>query len=135
MALVSASTANQSELRRGALYGLTAAVLFGMSAPIAKVLLPSSAPIVLAALFYLGAAVALSGARLIGVGRREARVLDNNLTQRLSVRNPAVVMQMKTLGAGAGSVVIALIAGAAFPPAKVSLVALLVGAVSYGVSL
>lgn len=52
--------------------GIAAAALFGMSAPLAKVLLPSSEPIVLAGLLYLGAAVALSVARVRRVGAVEA---------------------------------------------------------------
>ena len=46
--------------RRGALFGLTAAALFGASAPLAKRLVPEVGPFVLAALLYLGAGLALS---------------------------------------------------------------------------
>jgi drug/metabolite transporter (DMT)-like permease len=50
-------------------------VLFGASAPLAKLLLPSVAPLVLAAIFYLGAGVSLLLARALrsgGVALREA---------------------------------------------------------------
>lgn len=44
---------------RGAALGLGAAALFGMSAPMAKVLLADVAPVLLAGLLYLGAAIGL----------------------------------------------------------------------------
>ncbi len=44
---------------RGAVYGLTAAMLFGISAPVSKVLLSDLPPLLLAALLYLGAGLAL----------------------------------------------------------------------------
>lgn len=47
--------------RRGAIAGLTAAMLFGLSAPLAKLLLSVAvAPILLAGLFYLGAGLGLT---------------------------------------------------------------------------
>src|SRR5262245_5708250 len=195
---------------RGALYGLAAAALFGVSTPFAKLLLPDIGPVALASLLYLGAALALSSAsflrradsptaesplqradipvllaitasggilapllmlhglgHLSGVaaslmlnleapftiliavflfgehlGRREALAamlivggaltltgsfqdvagesvgavaiagaclcwaLDNNLTQRLSLRDPIAIVRMKALGAGIGNLII-----------------------------
>jgi len=44
----------------GVVQGLSAAALFGASAPLAKVLLPGCSPLVLAGLLYLFAAIALS---------------------------------------------------------------------------
>jgi drug/metabolite transporter (DMT)-like permease len=44
----------------GALYGLGAAALFGVSVPLAKLLLPATSPIVLAGLLYLGAGIGVS---------------------------------------------------------------------------
>ncbi len=49
------------ERRKGTIEGLAAAVVFGLSAPLAKVLLGSVSPELLAGLLYAGAAVALSG--------------------------------------------------------------------------
>ncbi len=43
------------EHAKGAICGLTAAALFGLSIPLAKLLLPASSPLLIAALFYLGA--------------------------------------------------------------------------------
>lgn len=45
-------------MRRAYLMGLTSAVLFGATAPLAKLLLAGSGPLALAGLFYLGAFVA-----------------------------------------------------------------------------
>ena len=60
------------------LYGFLAAVLFGMSAPLAKLLLEGVDPIVLAGLLYLGAGCALGLMLLLssatGRGNREARL-------------------------------------------------------------
>lgn len=41
---------------RGAMYGLAAAALFGLSVPLGKVLVQGSSPVALASLLYLGAA-------------------------------------------------------------------------------
>src|SRR5215212_5642061 len=59
---------------RGAFYGLAAAVLFGMSAPISKLLLPNVGFLMLASLLYLGAGIGLSGFALLRRDRREAVV-------------------------------------------------------------
>lgn len=50
-----------SQRRKGTIEGLAAAALFGLSAPLSKVLLGSVSPQLLAGLLYTGAAVALSG--------------------------------------------------------------------------
>ena len=49
---------------------LAAAVLFGLSAPVSKLLLPATGPLLLAALLYLGAGLGLAAATLVGA--REA---------------------------------------------------------------
>lgn len=48
------------DARDGAFFGLSAALLFGASAPLAKALLPGAGPILLAGLLYTGAGVALT---------------------------------------------------------------------------
>jgi drug/metabolite transporter (DMT)-like permease len=53
----------------GALYGLAAAALFGATVPLAKALLGSVQPFVLAGLFYLGSGIGLSLWRLISRAR------------------------------------------------------------------
>lgn len=225
--------------KRGAVFGITAAVLFGSSAPFAKLLLPGCTPVVLAALLYGGAAVALTVARLMRPGARsaEARLrgkdapvlaaviltggilgpvlmllglqrvsgvagalllnleapftmivavlafgehmgrrailaaalivgggtalswsagsvsadlpgtgflaaacfcwaVDNNLTQRLSVRDPISIVQIKAIGAAVGNLALAaVIAEPLVPRAVLVAGALALGALSYGVSI
>jgi drug/metabolite transporter (DMT)-like permease len=224
-------TSGSPSLARGAAFGLAAAVLFGASAPLSKLLLPSAGPLSLAALLYLGAGAglaligwlrpkaaearlrradapvlagivlaggvagpvllllglqrlpALTSALLLNIEapftmllavtlfgehltRREAVgavlvvagaaviqpgglqgdsigvlaiagacfcwALDNNLTQRLSLRDPIAVARFKTLAAGAISFGLALLLREPFgAPGG----ALLLGALSYGLSL
>jgi drug/metabolite transporter (DMT)-like permease len=221
---------------RGALYGLAAAALFGASAPIAKLLLPTLPPLMMSALLYLGAGLALfalqavpiaragepkltqsdwplllgvvgfggvlgpalllfglihvsgvMGALLLNLeapftiaiallffgehlSRNEATSaaviiggavllsgapdvhgtlvgalliaaacvcwgLDNNLTQRLSLKDPRQIVRFKALGAGAFSLVLALLAHQWRAPSPAWLFALALGAVSYGASI
>lgn len=230
----------EDERRRGAIFGLTAAVLFGASAPVAKLLLPGASPLSLSALLYLGAGIGLSlpalarrsrvadrpaeaplrgrdwallglisltgGViapllmlwgleRISGVvaslllnlegpftvliavaffgehlGRREAWAaalvlsgaavlsyrpgeihvdglgvlalagacalwgVDNNLTQRLTLRDPLVLVCGKTLSAGLVSLGLAFAFGAVFPRGLALAAALLLGSSSYGLS-
>jgi drug/metabolite transporter (DMT)-like permease len=230
----------QLELRIGSFYGLASALLFGASTPLSKLLLPGVAPIMLAALLYLGAAAVLTafrlglfirghhpveaalrrsdvpilcamvgfggvmgpilmlfglarvsaltgalllnleavftiiiaifvfrehldlngtaaaalvvlGAVLIGYSPGTARghlvgvvmiggaclswAIDNNLSQRLSLREPAAVVQVKTTGAGATSLILAVAAGHGVPAPKFLVGALALGSFSYGASL
>jgi drug/metabolite transporter (DMT)-like permease len=57
------SGTSSATLSRAAFTGLAAAALFGASTPVAKLLVPGSSPLVLAGLLYLGAGLALAGAR------------------------------------------------------------------------
>lgn len=61
--------------------------------------------------------------------------IDNNLTQRLSLRDPMAVVCAKGLGAAPIAFVIAWAAHAPWPPARAVAAALALGAVAYGVSL
>jgi drug/metabolite transporter (DMT)-like permease len=61
--------------------------------------------------------------------------IDNNLSQRLSLRDPLTVTRIKTLGAGLGMVGLAVLASQPWPPVSVTLAALVLGFFSYGVSL
>jgi drug/metabolite transporter (DMT)-like permease len=75
-----------------------------------------------------GGAVALAGACL-------AWGVDNNLTQRLSLRDPVALVRLKALAAGCGSLVIAFALGDSFPAGRVMVGAIAVGALSYGLSI
>lgn len=226
---------NPSMRVRGAACGIAAAGLFGVSVPLAKLLLPRASPLALASLFYLGAAAMLTVVRagrrtletpvkradlpglalititgailgpvlmLVGLSRvsgvtgalllnLEAPLtmlvaisafgehlsrrgalaasvivlgglllgwgsegvsgewlgvaaltaacccwaLDNNVTQRLSLRDPVAVAQMKAAGAGATSLLLALATGAALPSHGTLVAALGLGALCYGLSI
>lgn len=221
---------------RGAAFGLGAAALFGLSAPVAKVLLGAVSPVLLAGLLYLGAAVglwlyrafrpstneaqlgrddvpklavvvlaggivapilmllglhrvtALAGSLLLNLeapftvllavvlfrehlGRYAAGAaafiiggafvlelepgalaadaagvlllggaclcwaLDNNLTQRLSLRDPFAIVRVKTLAAGVVNTALGLVVtGGELPAAAYIGAALVLGSLSYGVS-
>jgi drug/metabolite transporter (DMT)-like permease len=218
---------------RGGLYGLLAAALFGLSAPIAKRLLGEVSPQLLAGLLYFGAGLGLSlwqGVRrapreaalqrrdlpalagvviaggiagplllLVGLSRVSGVVgslllnlegpftmllalllfgehlgrygaaaaalilagaallkldpapgradvtgmlaiglaclawaLDNNLTQRLSLRDPFAIVRIKTLAAGSFNLALGLLLGGHLPDWRVCVAAMLLGLVSYG---
>jgi len=100
---------------------------------------------VLAAALVLAGAVVLTyapgelGADWLGVlaiaGACLSWAIDNNLTQRLSLRDPVVVVRIKALGAGACTLGLALATGGKLPRANVLLPSLLVGVACYGVSI
>jgi drug/metabolite transporter (DMT)-like permease len=221
---------------QGWVVGLGAAVLFGLSTPVAKLLLPSTGPFLLAGLLYLGAGVGLSLvaplrraglesklqrrdlptlagmvlaggmagplllflglARLPGaqaslllnleapltigiavlvfgeslsmrevfgavvvvlggaalsagpgggstqswgslavVGACAAWALDNNLSQRLALRDPVAITRVKALVAGAVNVVLALFLGERLPPETALGAMLATGFIGYGMSI
>jgi drug/metabolite transporter (DMT)-like permease len=223
-------------LVRGALFGFSAAFLFGLSTPIAKLLLPGSGPFMIAGLLYLGSGLGLlvlaplrgtSGEAplgredagpllgvvvaggvvaplllMYGLGRlpgstaslllnmeapftialavlvfgeslapREALgagvvvlgaaalgspgvlggfqvvgalavagaclgwALDNNLSQRLALRDPVAVVRVKSLVAGAVNVVLALVLGERLPGGLALPGALATGLLGYGLSI
>jgi drug/metabolite transporter (DMT)-like permease len=82
-----------------------------------------------------GARLTTGGGALAIAGACLCWALDNNLSQRLSLRDPIAVVRLKALGAGLGSLGLALLTGASFPNLSTAAVALLLGALSFGVSL
>lgn len=60
--------------------------------------------------------------------------IDNNLTQRLTVRDPIVIVRIKAFGAAATNIFIAMARDAGLPAGWVVAAALALGAVAYGVS-
>lgn len=221
--------------KRGAVAGITAAVLFGVSTPLAKELLGDVPPQLLAGLLYAGAAIALSvvlavhrspaearlrrsdapllgaltlaggvvapvlllvglervsgvagslllnleavatlalallvfgehldrraaagagaivlAAAVLGLGGGESRAdavgvvciaaaclcwaVDNNLTQRLSGRDPFGIVRIKAAVAGTVNLLLAIALGAGLPAAGVLVGALVLGGAAYGIS-
>jgi drug/metabolite transporter (DMT)-like permease len=221
--------------RRGAIYGLLAAALFGLSAPIAKRLLGEVSPRVLAGLLYLGAGLGLAASNLVRRSENEAPIqrqdvpvllgvvvaggvlgpwlmlvglarvsgvvgslllnlegpltmllavllfrehlgrygvvaaafvfagagllklqtggggvdgwgmaavslaclawaIDNNLTQRLSLRDPFAIVRIKALGAGSFNLGLGLFLGEELPSPTITAGALVLGLLSYGAS-
>jgi drug/metabolite transporter (DMT)-like permease len=80
-----------------------------------------------AAQVTLVGATALAGACL-------AWAIDNNLTQRLALRDPIAVVRAKTLGAGVALLALAFACGERLPALPPAAAALVLGAVSYGAS-
>jgi len=72
---MSDSLATHAHARRGAAFGLLAAALFGLSAPLAKRLLGEMTPQVLAGLLYLGSGAGLALWRFVRPATAEAPVL------------------------------------------------------------
>lgn len=61
--------------------------------------------------------------------------IDNNLTRNISAKDPLVIVIVKGLGAGLVSLIIAVALGNTFPSPGVTLLALLLGSLSYGLSI
>jgi drug/metabolite transporter (DMT)-like permease len=61
--------------------------------------------------------------------------LENNCTRQLSFKNPLQIVVIKGLGSGLGSFAIAKVLGETLPPLLFGLIALLLGFVSYGLSI
>jgi drug/metabolite transporter (DMT)-like permease len=99
---------------------LAAAVVFAGAAAVTVDPGPSSAS--------LGGTVAI-------VAACAAWAVDNNVTQRMSSRDPLRLAQVKTGAAAAGLGVIALVTHSRFPDARFAGFALALGAIGYGVSL
>lgn len=73
---------------------------------------------------------------LLLAGACGAWALDNNLTQRLSLREPIALVRVKALGAGAFNLTLGLaLAGGELPALRMIAAALVVGSLSYGVSI
>lgn len=58
---------------KGIAFALLAAVLFGLSTPLAKSVSPHVEPVLLAGLLYLGSGIGLSAYSLLRLGRRQSR--------------------------------------------------------------
>jgi uncharacterized membrane protein len=61
--------------------------------------------------------------------------VDNNLTRNISGKDPQIIVMVKGLAAGAFSLTLALLLGNSLPNAATTLKALLLGSLSYGLSI
>ncbi len=61
--------------------------------------------------------------------------VDNNLTRKISAKNPLSIVMIKGLGAGSCSLVLAFVAGQAMPAPFHAISAMLLGSLSYGLSI
>lgn len=61
--------------------------------------------------------------------------IDNNVTRNISAKDPLTIVLVKGFGAGTFSLVLALILGNSLPPLPILLGALLLGSLSYGLSI
>ena len=75
------------------------------------------------------------GGPLLVAGACLAWAVDNNLTQRIAASDPVQITLLKGLVAGATNAGLALALGAVWPTAPVAVGAMVVGFLSYGVSL
>src|SRR2546428_3821 len=122
---------------RGAVLGLGSALLFGLGAPVSKLLLPR-AQVLVAGAALLGRRGEWSGS---GAGAAAIALacacwaLDNNLAARLALKDPVRVLRIKALCAGALNLALSLALGQSLPPIAACAAALALGSVSYGASL
>jgi len=98
-----------------------------------------SAGVIVAGGAALSSGLAGAGGRLAGVaavaGACAAWALDNNLSQRLSLRDPVAVARVKSLAAGAVNVTLALALGERIPRGPTLAAMLATGFLGYGVSI
>ena len=133
--------------------GVTGALLLNLEAPATILLAVGIFGEHLGRRETLAAALVIAGAAILAVGTGIARLsaearaapwriagaclawgIDNNLTQRLSLRDPVALVRFKALAAGSGSFVLAFALGDSFPDGRVLLGAIVLGALSYGLS-
>lgn len=97
-----------------------------------------------AAALTTAGAVVLSGGSLHGVNGPGALLIaaatlawgiDNNLSQRLSLRNPIQIATLKAAGASLPMLGLALLLGERFPSLPTTLGLLVIGALGYGISI
>ena len=135
----------------GRLPALTSALLLNLEAPLTMLLAVVLFREHLAGRALAGAASIVLGAVTLGWGPEKLRVdlwgalaiaaaclswaVDNNLTQTLSVKDPIEIVRVKTLGAGVLGLGLALLTAQKFAgPAQIGS-ALLLGSLSYGISI
>src|SRR3954465_6875089 len=100
------------ERLRGSALGLGSAVLFGLGAPVSKLLLPESSPLVLAGLLYLGASLALlvvrSSKREAPLSRAEVPALAISVVAGAALGPPLMLWGLGRVSGLAGSLLLNL---------------------------
>jgi drug/metabolite transporter (DMT)-like permease len=61
--------------------------------------------------------------------------IDNNFTRHISAKNPLIIVGIKGLGAGIFSLVLCLMLGQPLPALRIAILAMLLGSISYGISI
>jgi drug/metabolite transporter (DMT)-like permease len=61
--------------------------------------------------------------------------LDNNFTRHISAKNPLIIVGIKGLGAGTFSLVLCVLLRQSLPGLNIALLAMLLGSISYGISI
>jgi drug/metabolite transporter (DMT)-like permease len=132
--------------------GFAASLLLNLEAPLTMLVALSFFGEQLGRRAGLGAAAIIAGAGLLGLGGGGAGRTDvagsiclaaaclcwgveNNLSQRVSGRDPLAVVRVKSGGAALGMTAAALALGLPWPGARVAVAALGLGGASYGVSM
>jgi len=119
-----------------AVFTLAIAVLLGREhlgrRGLASALLTIAGAVVLSEGSLSGASA--SGCALIALATL-AWGIDNNISQRLSLRDPVQIATCKAAGASLPMLLLALLLGYAFPPIPVTLALLGIGALGYGISI
>ena len=131
--------------------GLVGALVLNLEAPLTMLLAvlvfgehvstreAGAAGVILAGVVVLALDGSQVGSQPIGIaaiaGACLCWALDNNLTQRLSLRDPIAVARIKSLGAGAMSLLLTILLGERLPTVARVVPALLLGLFSYGLSL
>ncbi len=133
------------------LSGLVGSLLLNLEAPLTMALAVMVFREHLSRWEWAAAALIIGGAAVLrlepGMGRADGLgvlciicaclcwALDNNLTQRLSVRDPVRLARWKTLGAGSASLLLGLLLGGEMPRPSLAVFVFGIGALSYGLSL
>src|SRR6185436_11648484 len=98
----------------------------------------AGAVLILAAVLALGVDSGPAEGTALGVlaiaGACLGWAIDNNLTQRLSLRDPLAIVQVKGLAGGGLALALGLALGGPLPPARIVAEGALLGALAYGVS-
>jgi len=131
--------------------GVTGSLVLNLEAPLTMLLAVFVFAEHLSLRAWLAAALIVTGGLLLAVGPGAGAgalvgvllvaaacacwAVDNNLTQRLTVRDPVVIVRIKATAAAAANLAIAALRGPGWPAWWVVVAALVLGAVSYGGSI